>query len=83
MPDHKSVLIVRLKTSTIAIRQRTDGSRSSLLIPAGAEVFVKDATALRGSSNDPTEIVSVQWEGTELAIFLADLVERAYWESTT
>ena len=70
------MLTVRLNASTIAVRQRVGGGQSSFLIPEGAEVLVKDTGALSGRSKDPTEMVSVEWEGMEVSVFLVDVLER-------
>ena len=70
------MLTVRLNASTIAIRQHEDGSRSAIIIPAGARLSIKDAAMLSRRVKGPNEKVSVEWEGSEVRVFLMDLRER-------
>ena len=64
-----------LRAATVAIGFDESGKRVAVTIPAKAEITVVDTVPLEPTP-DYTELVSVQWEGRSLRMFLRDLQDR-------
>jgi hypothetical protein len=65
----------RLRSATAGVYRGGAEKPVAVLIPAGAEVTTTDEDALSSSANH-LKLISVEWQGRPLAIFLIDLVER-------
>jgi hypothetical protein len=62
----------RLRSATIAIQE---GGQGVTMIPAGAEITASDLPDVRERS-DRSKLVTIDWEGKMVRIFLLDLMER-------
>ncbi|MEI9970554.1 MAG: hypothetical protein WDO73_00065 [Ignavibacteriota bacterium] len=65
----------RLNSATIAVRYGADGKQSAVIKPGGAEVVTDDPDVLDHNARG-SKLVSVNWAGSTVDIFLVDLQER-------
>jgi hypothetical protein len=64
-----------LKADILGMRFNEQGEQLAVPLPTGAVITCPDRVAETPPTN-PTETVTVIWEGMSLAVFLVDLQER-------